>query len=298
MNSERPAPWKVSLHGGHSREFCEHARGTLREILEAAVAFGYHTFGVTDHVPRLEERFLYPEEIEKGYDVSRLEADFDAYAKKVAELAGEFDGRLNVLRGFEIEVVPWDRYAERMLEYRRRYGFDYMVGSVHHVDETLIDGHLEDFHRVLNRFGGLEPLAVRYYELVAEMVRTLRPEVVAHLDLIRRNAPLDAPLDTPPIRCAAEAALEAVRDCGAILDINTAGYRKGLGTPYPAPWLLRLAHEMGIPMCFGDDSHSAADVGAGVEEARRYLLENGVKAIAYWVREGTGLRRENAPLAY
>jgi hypothetical protein len=33
----------VSLHGGHSREYCDHARSTLREILEAAVACGYDT---------------------------------------------------------------------------------------------------------------------------------------------------------------------------------------------------------------------------------------------------------------
>src|SRR5438045_1413741 len=40
-----PENWRVSLHGGHSGEFCDHAEGTLREILTAAVAAGYHTFG-------------------------------------------------------------------------------------------------------------------------------------------------------------------------------------------------------------------------------------------------------------
>ena len=26
-------PWKVSLHGGHSGAFCDHARGTLEQVL-------------------------------------------------------------------------------------------------------------------------------------------------------------------------------------------------------------------------------------------------------------------------
>ncbi len=30
-------PWKVSLHGGHSGQFCDHAKGSLREIVEAAI---------------------------------------------------------------------------------------------------------------------------------------------------------------------------------------------------------------------------------------------------------------------
>jgi len=56
------AEWKASLHGGHSGEFCDHAGGTLREMVEAAVAFGYRTFGVSEHAPRYEPRFLYAEE--------------------------------------------------------------------------------------------------------------------------------------------------------------------------------------------------------------------------------------------
>ncbi|HEX6202492.1 MAG TPA: histidinol phosphatase, partial [Thermoanaerobaculia bacterium] len=52
-------PWRVSLHGGHSGEFCDHATGTLAEVLEAAVAAGYAIFGVSEHAPRSDPRFLY-----------------------------------------------------------------------------------------------------------------------------------------------------------------------------------------------------------------------------------------------
>lgn len=289
-------PWKVSLHGGHSGEFCKHAHGTLREVLDAAVAFGYHTFGLAEHAPRAESRFLYPEEIALGYDVDRLAEEFDAYAREAETLSREFEGRLHVLRGFEIEVVPRDRFAGLMLGIRQRYGFDYVVGSVHHVDDISIDGPMEEFEAAVKHFGSLETLAVRYYNLVAEMIRAIRPEVVGHLDLIRKNAPRDNALDTPSIRRAAEAALHAARECNAILDLNTAGYRKGLGSPYPAPWLVHLANGMGLSFCFGDDSHSAADVGAGVDDARRYLMENGVDTIAYLTRHPDGLHRETAPL--
>ncbi|HLV82035.1 MAG TPA: hypothetical protein VKT32_17225, partial [Chthonomonadaceae bacterium] len=129
-----------------------------------------------------------------------------------------------------------------------------------------------------------------YYEQVGEMVESLRPDVVGHLDLVKKNAQAagfeTAALVTAPARAAAERALEAVRAAGAILDLNTAGWRKGLGEPYPAPWLVARAQAMGVPFCFGDDSHRPADVGAGLAEARDYLLRLGVSTIAVLTREG------------
>ena len=181
-------PWRVSLHGGHSGQFCEHAKGELRDVLEAAVKAGYHTFGVSEHAPRLEDRFLYPSELEKGFTVARLLEDFESYTTTVEELRAEFAGRLVVLRGFEAEVVPGAGYRDTMLGYRSRYGFDYMVGSVHYVDEFSIDSESGQFRRLLDKSGGLEEVALRYYETVAEMVEALRPDVVGHLDLIRRHA--------------------------------------------------------------------------------------------------------------
>ena len=291
-----PQPWKVSLHGGHSGRYCEHADGELHAVLEAAVTAGYHTFGVSEHAPRSHGRFLYPTEREKGYTVERLAEEFDAYAQTVAKLSEEFADRLVVLRGFEVEVVPASSYRDEMLEHRRRYGFEYMVGSVHYVDEISIDGEPREFERALAEAGSLEALAIRYYQSVAEMVEALRPEVIGHLDLIRKNAPRAAALDTPAIRGAAEQALDTVAQHNCILDLNTAGYRKGLGSPYPAPWLVRRAHERGIGFCFGDDSHGPAQVGAGLDAARRYLLDNGVGQVSILTREDGKLVRRQAAL--
>ena len=300
---------RVSLHGGHSGEFCGHADGTLREILEAGVRFGYHTFGVSEHVPRVEERFLYAEETAQGWTVEKIVADFERYQDALTPLAREFADRLIVLRGFECEVVPGEKYVDLMRTCRERRlpdgtpAFDYCVGSVHYVEELQVDGPPKDFASAVRAFGGLEAFAVRYYQTVVEMVDALRPDVVGHLDLIKRNviaAGLDlADLETERVRRAARAALEAVRATGAILDMNTAGWRKGLGEPYPAPWLVRAAHAMGIGFCFGDDSHRPSEVGAGIEQAARYLQENGVNSIAILTRDGdvgTGsiVRREVA----
>lgn len=285
-------PWKVSLHGGHSGQYCDHASGTLRGVIESAIAKGFSTYGISEHAPRLGEHYLYAHERELGWTVEKIVTDFESYGEAIFKLADEYADRITVLRGYEIEVVPHDRYTEIMLGYRERFGFDYMVGSVHYMHDISIDSSMEEFQDVLRVCGGLEALAIAYYESVAEMIDALKPEVVAHLDLIRKNGHTLGPLDTPSIRDAAVAALEAAKAHGCILDLNTAGWRKGLGCPYPAPWLVERAREMEIPFCFGDDSHGPELVGAGIEEARRYLLANGVQSVTVLRRYGDSVTRE------
>lgn len=290
-------PWKVSLHGGHSSRFCDHAHSSLEEILESAVAFGYHTFGVTEHAPRLGDEYLYDEEKELGWTVHTLRQLFEEYAAAVDEAIDAFADRLVILKGFEAEVVPTDSYREIMLAWKTDLKFDYVVGSVHYVDGIIFDYKRSLFEAALEACGGYEGLAVRYYRQVAEMVTSLRPDIVGHFDLIRKNFPAEVDTTSPGIMRAALEALEVIRDCDAIMDVNTASYRKGGTCPYPAPAFIQQAHSLGIPFCFGDDSHDSAQVGAGLIEARTYLLDQGISHITFLSRGLCGLDRTVIPLA-
>jgi len=288
--------WAVSLHGGHSGEFCDHGTGSLREMVEAAVLRGYRIFGVTEHAPRVEERYLYREEVALGWDVDKLRRDFEKYAQTITQLQTEMEDQITLLKGFEAEVVPSDRYPEVMLGLKQQYDFDYMVGSVHWVDDVSIDYEPEDFAQAVAAAGSVEALAVRYYQVLTEMVRNLKPEVVGHFDVIAKFAG-DAPLDTPRIRKAVERALEAVRENECILDVNFSRLRAGVDTIYPAPWILELAtRAYGIGVCFGDDSHRPTHVGGGLEEAREYLLRHRVGEIAVLNRRDGVVVRESVSL--
>lgn len=279
MTSRKRELWRCSLHGGHSGQFCDHATDTLREVIEAAIAQGIDTFGVSEHAPRTEDRFTYDEERALGWDAAHFESLFCAYIDELKALADEYADRITIVRGYECEVVPEREHVAIMDRWRTRGGFVFRVGSVHYVRELQVDGPRPAFERALEVFGGIELLAVAYYDRVAQMVADLRPEVVGHLDLIRKHGAFCGLIDTPAVVAAQDRALEAVRQFDGILDLNTAGWRKNLGTPYPGPALVRRAQAMGIPFCFGDDSHGVRDVGFGLDEARAYLLEHGVRSI-------------------
>ncbi len=291
----KQCPWFVSLHGGHSREYCDHASDTLSDMIERAIERGMVVYGISEHAPRYEEHYIYPEERAMHWTLEKIQNDFDKYAQDSRRYVEKYGKRIMLLRAFEIEVAPRAHYVERMLSLRHTHGFDYIVGSVHYVNDRLFD-HRDMFEDVVREMGGIEKMVLKYYEQLMEMVLALKPEIVAHLDVYRKYAGNVPELESAAVKRAAQDALEAVRQVNAILDINTGAYRKGLATPYPAPWIIKAARERGIAFCFGDDSHCCADVGCGIDRAKDYLLENGIFSIRVLKRDKGRLYTDEVPL--
>jgi histidinol-phosphatase (PHP family) len=65
-----------------------------------------------------------------------------------------------------------------------------------------------------------------------------------------------------------------VRDLDLILDFNLRALAKGADEPYLTESILCLAHDLGIAVVPGDDSHGVTDVGNyfadGVARLKRY----------------------------
>ena len=283
--------WKVSLHGGHSGDFCEHGADSLREMLDAAVSFGYSTFGVATHSPPSSPKFLYEEEVAAGLGVVELGERFRSYSQLSKGLVADYADRIEVLRGAEIEVVPAGSYAIDVGLLREVYELDYIVGSVHWVDEIAIDVDRSEFDRAVTSSGGLESFLVRYFELVGGMISSVKPEVVGHIDLPRLYCDGASEWGSDRVLSAISDALVAARGAGCILDLNVRALSKGLSSPFPSAGIVRMASDLGVPFCFGDDSHSVADVGVGVEAGRSFLLANGVDSITALGREDGGVVR-------
>ena len=280
--------WKRSLHGGHSGDFCEHGQNTLREVLDAAVEFGYSTFGVTSHTPAgvddADTRFLYSEELANGLTVADLAARFSEYLATARRLGGEYEDRVEILVGAEVEVVPDSMFVAQAQTLRDRRDIDYLVGSVHWVDGTPIDVTKDQFELAVGFSGDFQNFLIRYYELVGDMVEHVRPEVIGHIDLPRLFSEHSPDHDSTITREAIDSVLQKAASTGAILDLNVSALRKGLATPYCSPWIVTRATELGVPFCFGDDSHSVDQVGVGLESGRQYLLANGVETITTLTR--------------
>ena len=73
---------RVSVHGGHSGQFCLHAKSTLDEVIQAYIAAGYSWVGITEHMPPLNDSVRYPDEAEQGLTAQALQEQFQAYCNQ------------------------------------------------------------------------------------------------------------------------------------------------------------------------------------------------------------------------
>ena len=266
-------------------------------MLERAMHEGFCIYGVTEHAPRLKENCLFPKERAAGWSLSTLQQIFDKYCVTLTELAKEFASDLQILRGFEAEMIPLDSFQEVMLGLKKKYQMDYLVASVHFIhDKLILSSDIRPFKRAMEICGGYEALACHYFGNVALMTEKLQPEVVGHFDVIRRHGDKFGSLDEPNIKKSILRALEVIKEHNAIIDVNLAAYRRGFETPFPLPWIVKEAHSRGIGLCFGDDSHSLRQVGQNLDRARQYLLEQGVKSIRILRRINGAINQDEVPL--
>jgi histidinol-phosphatase (PHP family) len=286
-------PW-FSYHGGHSGQYTRHANGSLEEVVESAIRAGFSTYGLSEHAPRYRAEDLFPDESDLAPE--DLLRSFEEYLRTALALRDRCAHRIELLVGFETEVLPPESWLERTRELRHRHPeFEYVVGSVHHLGNASIDMTPELTARVADELGGRDALDRLYFERVAEMVERLRPEVVGHFDLIRKFDGAEKDF-APETWRQIERALEATRASGAMLDVNAAPARREMGPVYPLPPLLERAREMEIPVTLGDDSHGPAEVGVGLDACLRAIAQAGYRSVHYLTRERGELRLESAPL--
>lgn len=270
-----------SFHGGHSGDFCGHAKGRLSEVVQAAYERGFTTYGLSEHAPRFQLEHLYPEE--SGLTPATLEQTFESYVRAALELRERYADRMELLVGFETEALPVEEWPTKMRQLRGSAPFDYIVGSVHSVGDTWIDLNRETSERAALASGGWEPLRRAYFDRLALLVETLSPEVVGHVDLIRRFDGYDFEFSADVMRHA-ERVLEAALAVGAAIEVNAAPFRRGFGPVYPGPQVLSRACEMGVPVTLGDDSHGPDGVGIGLEACLSAISAAGYGEIHYLTR--------------
>lgn len=274
-------------HHSHSGDFCQHASGTLEEMLEAAISAGHKVFCLTEHMPRLDSGHLYPEEVTSNTSVQDLADTFDRYYHRAKEAQVAYKDRIQVVVGFETESIT-PQYYDYVNQLKNKYDFDMIVGSVHHVHEVPIDYSREAFDKCieLNKSNPtVEGVFSTYFDAQYDMLVQNKPEVVGHFDLIRLMAPPE--YQTKPLKDDADVWKKVVRNVrqavnqGSLFEINSAAIRKGWETPYPARDVAELIIEEGGKFCLSDDSHTTQHVAQNYPKCFDYLRSLGVTEVSY-----------------
>ncbi len=249
-------------HGASAQEYFTAANAErYRTVAEER---GIVELGVSEHVHRFRQAldvWQHPFWRESARD------DVDAYCEFVRE---ETDLRL----GIEMDFLPGRE--DRIATFLEEREWDYVVGSVHFLNDEAVD---QDSWDVWDRAASADQVWRRYFETVAEAVRSGLFDVLAHPDLVKVWGP-ERPQPEGDLRRFYEPLAEAVADSGIAVEVSTAGLRKPAREIYPAPALLEMLLDAGAPIALSSDAHVPGDVGAGYEQALELLDDLGVRELA------------------
>ena len=97
-------PARVSVHGGHSRAYCNHAEDDLEEILRQYIRMGFQWVGITEHMPPVSDEFRYPDEIESGLTAQALYERFERYMEECRRFQKRYASDIALYAAFETEI--------------------------------------------------------------------------------------------------------------------------------------------------------------------------------------------------
>lgn len=225
-------------HHSHSGQFCGHAKNTLEEVIQAAIAKGFHIFALTEHIPRPLEDF-YPEEtaVHTEESLSKLFNDFIIEASRLKDT---YSSKIQILIGFESEYIR-PSTLQLVQNILNDHTFDFFMGSVHHTHTIPIDFDRAMYEQAREKAGGTdERLFADYFDSQYAMLRALQPPVVGHFDLIRlfsdhRDADFRY---MTGVWERVQRNLDFIVSYGGLLELNSSGLRKGLSEPYPCPCIV------------------------------------------------------------
>ena len=265
-------PWpmentlRISVHGGHSGQFCAHAADRLEDMVKRYRDLGFRWVGITEHMPPPTNAQRYPDEVEMGLSAAFLQERFARYMATCRELQHRYRKEITLFVGCETE--GWQGCLGYIRELVHRFKPDYIVGSIHHVDDICIDYTPELYQAAARAAGGTELLYCRYFDRQLEMLNALEPAVVGHFDLIRifDNA-YEKRLQTPRVQQRITRNLKRIKSLDAVLDYNTRALQKGAKEPYVSQTILDQARQMKIRVLPGDDAHGVADISRYTDHA-------------------------------
>ena len=267
------ADYKKSSVHCHST-MCD-GKNTLQDMASAACAQGLTTLGFTGHSYTQRDR-------EYCMSPSRTAQ----YKATIAKLKTEYKGKVDILCGIEWDILSEDK----------RTGYDYWIGSAHHLygkntgKYYEIDFRPQDLWDCINDDFDADPLAaVEAYFAEVEKVAALKPDILAHIDLIKKLNANGEFFDeeSPRYKAAALKALQAAKDNDCLLEVNTGGVYRGYRKDfYPGAWLLGEWQKMGGKVIITSDSHDINSLTFGFDEAAAAIKAAGFTSVQVLTENG------------
>ncbi|MDR2798745.1 MAG: histidinol-phosphatase [Treponema sp.] len=258
--------------------FCD-GQDTIENLCRRAYEKGLASIGFSSHAPVYRKT---------GFctDWHIQEDRLEAYVDTVREARQQWEGKIRVFLGLEIDYIP-GLMGPADKDYHD-LGLDYRIGSVHYVIPPqgapfAVDDSPEVFEKGIREGFANDPEALieAYWDTVEQMIRAGGFDILGHTDLIKKNnAPAQKKrwfsLESPGYQRHIKGIADTIGAFPVVVEVNTGGLnRYKIPDTYPSGALLGLLQAKHVPVIITADAHRAEDLDGHYEEARKTLLQAG-----------------------
>ncbi|NLM55781.1 MAG: histidinol-phosphatase HisJ family protein [Firmicutes bacterium] len=250
----------------------------LKKFWAQAEARGLQEIAITEHAHRFKEFYPVYSHLISGSDAypymkQWITEDFKLSLADYFRLLEEARAAgIPVRSGIEVDYFEGkEDYIRALLE---DLPFDLVLGAVHVLGKWGFD-FCSDCG-----WSGRDTDEV-YREYIAVLKNAVQAglfDCMAHLDVIK----VFGHRPTRDCHDSWVALFEIMARQGLAMEISTAGLRKPVGEIYPAPALIAIAAQYGIPITIASDAHEPGDVGYKWEEAVALARNHGYKSITVY----------------
>ena len=231
------------------------------DMIKAGIAHGLSGICFTDHLD-----YDYPEE------PNIFLLDFDNYFKVLSDLREKYADKISVNIGIELGFQP--QAAGQNLAVAEKYPFDFIIGSSHVVNH--MDPYYPEF------FAGRDEDAayMEYFESVLENINSdVDFDVYGHIDYVVRYGPNKNAFYTyEKFKDIIDEILTQLISKGKGIEVNTGGFKYGLGHPNPTEDIIKRYRELGGEIItMGADAHVPEYVAYEFDKTAQIIKKCGFK---------------------
>lgn len=249
--------WDTHMHTRYSGD----SDAAPEDMIKAALTKGLDGLCFTDHYD-----FDYPD------DPELFLLDFFSYKEEILSLRQKYDGLIPVRWGIELGLQP--QIADLNHNVAASHPFDFIIGSSHVVHGA--DPYYPSYYE-----GRDEDSAYReYFESILENLHTDADfDVYGHLDYVVRYGPnRNRFYSYKKFSDIIDEILRTLIQKGKGIEINTAGFKYGLGHPNPTEEILLRYRELGGEiLTIGADAHAPEHVAYAFEQVPSILRNAGFR---------------------
>lgn len=244
-------------------DFSSDGKASMEDMILQGIKLGLKTLCFTDHLD-----YDYPKIYTYSFDL-----DIDKYLEQLQLMRDKYKSQIEILSGIELGMQP--HITAHLDTIVKKYPFDFVIGSVHVVD--YMDMYYPQYWEGRTEEEGIR----RYFHAVKEGCKSFHGfHICGHIDYIVRYAPSSkiqyngySHTDYADIL---DEILKTIIAHGKGIELNTSGYKYGLGHPHPKTEIIKRYKELGGEIItIGSDAHLPEHLCYDFDRAKEVLKSIG-----------------------